>query len=220
MDTHTIEARGLGRSFGDQVVIEKTSFTAQSGMAVALTSPSGSGKSTLLSMLGLLLTPTSGEVLVDGVSTKGMGDAQLAAMRSRTFGFIFQHTQLIGSLRAWENVAVPARFVKHPAFDPKERSQELLERFGLGERLYHYPHQLSVGQKRRIAAARALLLDPPILIADEPTNDLDAESAGSVTEMLFQHARQGGILLYASHDQALVGRADLVLRLTGRTFTA
>jgi ABC-type lipoprotein export system ATPase subunit len=219
-DILRVEAAGLGKSYDGTAIIEDTSFVAEGGDTIAFVSPSGSGKSTLLSMLGLLLTPTSGDVIVNGERTAGLSDERLAALRRETFGFVFQHTQLIGSLRAWENVAVPARFAKDRAFDDKARALELLERFGLADRAYHYPFQLSIGQKRRIATARALLLSPRVLIADEPTNDLDATSATSVTEALFDHAERGGILLYATHDPELAARAKTVMRLENKRFVA
>lgn len=213
----TIQVEGLGKAYGDAVILENTSLSVRPGEAVAFMSPSGSGKSTLLSMLGLLLTPTAGSIKLDGREVLGLPDAELSELRLRTFGFIFQHTQLVGSLRALENVLVPARFAKGVA-GAEQRARALLEGLGLGERLYHYPHQLSIGQKRRVAMARALLLKPPVLIADEPTNDLDAASCQGVADALFAHAREGGVLLFATHDEALAARADRIMRLRGRTF--
>ena len=190
----------------------------EGGTSVAFVSPSGSGKSTLLSMLGLLLTPSTGSVLVNGQDATALDDDAKSTLRLRQFGFIFQHTQLVGSLRAVENVAVPADFAGGNLADAAERAAGLMGQLGLGERLYHYPYQLSIGQKRRVATARALLMDPPILIADEPTNDLDAESTRSVADVLFEHVERGGILLFATHDQALAARADRVMHLDGKTF--
>jgi len=213
-----IEAIDLGKAYDDAVVIEHTSFRADEGEAVAFSSPSGSGKSTLLSILGLLLDPTSGSVVVDGQDTSVLSDDARSDLRLRTFGFVFQHTQLIGSLRAWENVATPARFAGKLDFDPEERAKQLLCDLGLEDRLNHYPFQLSIGQKRRVALARALIMKPRILIADEPTNDLDSSNASSVTEALFGHAQRGGILLYATHDQQLIERATCVMRLEGKAF--
>lgn len=212
-----IEAIDLGKTY-DDVVIEHTSFRACEGESFAFSSPSGSGKSTMLSMLGLLLDPTSGSVIVDGQDACSLSDDARSDMRLRTFGFVFQHTQLIGSLRAWENVATPARFAGKIDFNPEERAKHLLCDLGLEDRLNHYPFQLSIGQKRRVALARALVMNPQILIADEPTNDLDANNASSVIDALFNHAQQGGILLYATHDQQLLERATRVMRLDGKTF--
>lgn len=214
----SLEARGLSKSYGDAVILEDVGFRVEGGESIAFVSPSGSGKSTLLSMLGLLLSPTAGEVLVDGEVASSLDDKAKSALRLQRMGFIFQHTQLVGSLRAMENVLVPADFSDEGASSARERAKGLLEKLGLGERIHHFPYQLSIGQKRRVAAARAFLMAPPIVIADEPTNDLDAESTRSVTDLLFDHVDRGGILLFATHDQTLADRASRVMRLEGKTF--
>ena len=208
-----LEVKGLGKSYGDQTILEDISFTVRSGESVAFVSPSGSGKSTLLSMLGLLLSSTTGTVVVDGQDTDDLDDQQLSALRRNVFGFVFQHTQLVGSLRAVEDVEAPALFAKGLPFNVRERAEGLLRSVGLGERLEHYPFQLSIGQKRRVALARALMMDPPVIIADEPTNDLDAKSAQSVTDQLFARVEEGGILLFATHDADLATRATRVMHL-------
>ncbi len=208
-----LEVKGLGKSYGDQTILEDISFTVRSGESVAFVSPSGSGKSTLLSMLGLLLSSTTGTVVVDGQDTDDLDDQQLSALRRNVFGFVFQHTQLVGSLRAVENVEAPALFAKGLPFNVRERAEGLLRSVGLGERLEHYPFQLSIGQKRRVALARALMMDPPVIIADEPTNDLDAKSAQSVTDQLFARVEEGGILLFATHDADLATRATRIMHL-------
>lgn len=208
-----LEVKGLGKSYGDQTILEDISFTVRSGESVAFVSPSGSGKSTLLSMLGLLLSSTTGTVVVDGQDTDDLDDQQLSALRRNVFGFVFQHTQLVGSLRAVENVEAPALFAKGLPFNVRERAEGLLRSVGLGERLEHYPFQLSIGQKRRVALARALMMDPPVIIADEPTNDLDAKSAQSVADQLFARVEEGGILLFATHDANLATRATRIMHL-------
>ncbi len=219
MQCPTISAHAISKSYGDVEILRDTTFTARPGESIAFVSPSGSGKSTLLSMLGLILTPTSGEISVGDAATSGMSDAERSALRGATVGFVFQHTQLIGSLRAWENVTVPARFAaSRNAAKDEERARGLLGRFGLAERAEHYPFQLSIGQKRRVALARALMLEPPVLIADEPTNDLDSASADSVTAALFEHVERGGILMFATHDASLSARADRVFRLRDKCF--
>lgn len=214
----TLVAENLGKSYGDAVILEGISFQANPGDSIAFMSPSGSGKSTLLSMLGLLLTPTSGRVVVDGVDMSTLNDKQLSKLRLENVGFVFQHTQLIGSLRAIENVTVPVNFSTQGAKAKTKEAEEMLCRLGLEKRLLHYPHQLSVGQKRRVALARALVMDPPIVIADEPTNDLDAESRNSVADALFDRCANGGILLFATHDEELASRATRIMRLDGKTF--
>jgi ABC-type lipoprotein export system ATPase subunit len=208
----------VGKKYGEGVILQGCSFDVSAGQSVAFVSPSGSGKSTLLSIAGLLLEPSSGQVLVDGQPTAGLSDAELSNLRQKTFGFIFQHTQLVGSLRALENVAAPASFARGLDFDAKARARELLCAFGLEKRLDHYPYQLSIGQKRRVAAARALLMKPRIIIADEPTNDLDAQSAQTVADTLFEQVERGCSLLFATHDKALARRADVIMNLEGNTF--
>lgn len=215
-----LDIQGVSKAFDGNAVIENTSFGVNAGDTIALTSPSGSGKSTMLSMAGLLLTPDEGAiVLEDGTNALTLDDNALSRLRQKLLGFVFQSTQLVGSLRAIENVTAPANFVSEKLpFKPEERAQELLERFGLADRMYHYPHQLSVGQKRRVAVARAMLLEPKVIIADEPTNDLDEESAAEVANALFDYAAQGNALLYATHLPALAARAKTVMTLQGKTF--
>lgn len=209
----------ISKSFGDTEVIRDSSLAVEPGRAVGFTSPSGSGKSTMLSMVGLLLTPDTGKIVTeDGRDVLDLGDRELSALRNRLIGFVFQSTQLVGSLRAIENVLAPTYFAGKLDFDATARARALLKRFGLEERVDYYPHQLSVGQKRRIAVARAMILEPRIIIADEPTNDLDAESAGLVSDALFDYAAQGNALLFATHSEALARRADTVMRLVDKRF--
>lgn len=215
-----LKLENISKAFGGNRIIESTSFEVNPGDTIALTSPSGSGKSTMLAMAGLLMTPDSGSIIVEGgADALAFSDKQLSELRQKLLGFVFQSTQLIGSLRAIENVIAPSNFaVGKLSFNPEERAAELLERFGLADRMYHYPHQLSVGQKRRVAVARAMLLKPRIVIADEPTNDLDEESAKEVANALFEYAEQGNALLYATHVPALAKRAKTVMTLQDKTF--
>lgn len=213
-----ISAENLGKTYDGTAILENVSFQANAGDSIAFMSPSGSGKSTLLSMLGTLLTPSEGKVIIDGTDASTLSDKQLSQLRLEKIGFVFQHTQLIGSLRAIENVTAPACFCKADKGEIRARAEQLLRTLGLEDRMYHYPFQLSIGQKRRIALARALILDPPIIIADEPTNDLDASSSASVADALFERCEKGGILLFATHDEKLASRASRIMRLEGKTF--
>lgn len=210
----------VSKAFDNASIIEDTSITVNPGDTIALTSPSGSGKSTMLAMAGLLLKPDSGSILANGeVNALDLPDNELSKLRQSLIGFVFQSTQLVGSLRAIENVTAPASFIKGKLpFNAEERAHDLLERFGLADRMYHYPHQLSVGQKRRVAVARAMLLKPRVLIADEPTNDLDATSAEEVSNALFEYAEKGNALLYATHIPSLAARAKTTMTLQGKTF--
>ena len=214
-----LEVKGIAKAFDGNEIIKETSFAVNEGDSIAFTSPSGSGKSTMLSMAGLLLTPDAGQIIVeDGIDALTLDDKALSRLRQRLFGFVFQSTQLVGSLRAIENVTAPTGFAGKLGFDANERARELLEQFGLADRMYHYPHQLSVGQKRRVAVARAMILRPKIVIADEPTNDLDEESADVVIEALFDYARQGNALLYATHDKELAERAGVIMTMQDKAF--
>lgn len=215
-----LSINNVSKVFDGNTIIENTSFSVNPGDTIALVSPSGSGKSTMLSIAGLLLTPDSGSIVTeDGRNALELGDKELSSLRQQLLGFVFQSTQLIGSLRAIENVVAPASFASEGvAFNVQERAAELLERFGLSDRMYHYPHQLSVGQKRRIAVARAMLLEPKIIIADEPTNDLDEASAAEVANALFEYAAKGNALLYATHIGSLADRANIKMTLQGKAF--
>lgn len=214
-----LHVENVSKVYGDAHIIENTSFEVNEGDAIAFVSPSGSGKSTMLSMAGLLLTPDSGRILLrDASDALVLGDAELSRLRRELFGFVFQSTQLVGSLRAIDNVTAPTGFAGKLDFDPVERAKGLLERFGLSDRIYHYPHQLSVGQKRRVALARAMILRPKILIADEPTNDLDTQSSASVADALFEYVQEGNALLYATHIEPLAARASTVMHLKDKRF--
>ena len=222
-----VRTAGLGRSFGKEKIISDLDLQLPSGNSLAVVSPSGSGKSTLLAIIGLLLNKSEGELEVCGQNVREMSAASKARVRRLQIGFVFQHTQLIGSLRAIDNVLLGADLLHRsdaahlaarqlPGVGSKSwptRAEELLCGFGLERRLHHFPHQLSVGQKRRVAVARALLLAPPLLIADEPTNDLDSASATLVAEALFATPATGTALLLATHDLALAQRAGGIVEL-------
>jgi ABC-type lipoprotein export system ATPase subunit len=220
-----VSACNLDRRFGAEVILQKINIQLQRGQSLAIVSPSGTGKSTLLSILGLLLRKSSGLLELYGRDVDSMSADELAKDRRLNIGFVFQHTQLIGSLRALDNAAVGANLLHRSdaalleeRFDARrpnfhKRASKLLCDFGLKDRLYHFPHQLSVGQKRRVAVARALLLEPPLVIADEPTNDLDVASADVVRDALFTVCDRGGALVFATHDRELASKADTMLDL-------
>lgn len=204
-----LACENVSKTYDGQIVLAGVDMQICAGESVALIGASGEGKSTLLSIAGLLLAPTAGHVLVDGVRADDLSDSQLSALRAESFGFVFQHNQLIGSLRALDNVLVPSCFAYQG--DCQQRAMQLMERFGLTERMYHYPHQLSVGQKRRVALARALLLSPKMLIADEPTNDLDPLTGRVVISELLAFPDEGHAVMYATHDMNMARRADRIL---------
>jgi ABC-type lipoprotein export system ATPase subunit len=201
----------VSKTYDGLPVLAGIDMTVHPGESVALVGASGEGKSTLLSILGLLLAPTAGCVVVDGVRSDELDDKALSALRAEAFGFVFQHNQLIGSLRALDNVLVPSCFAYQG--DCQARALQLMDRFDLSDRLYHYPHQLSVGQKRRVALARALLLSPRMLIADEPTNDLDPITGNAVIRELLAFPDENHAVIYATHDMDMARRADRVVHL-------
>jgi putative ABC transport system ATP-binding protein len=179
---------------------------------VAVTGPSGSGKSTLLGLIAGLDTPSAGSIEVAGVEVTRLGEAALARFRRRTIGIVFQSYHLIPTLTAAENVAVPLELAGDAR--PLARAQALLDEVGLGARAEHYPVQLSGGEQQRVAIARAMALAPPLLLADEPTGNLDSTTGGQIVDLLLALNRErGATLLLVTHDPALAGRAGRAIAL-------
>ena len=184
------------------------------GQFAAIMGPSGSGKSTLLGLLAGLDTPTSGQVILDGEDITHLAEDDMALLRGRKIGFVFQSYHLISTLTAEENVLLPMELAGAEA-GGRERARELLERVGLGGRSDHYPVQLSGGEQQRVALARAFALRPPILLADEPTGNLDSTTGAAVLELLLALNReQGTTMVLVTHEQSLAESADrrIVLR--------
>jgi putative ABC transport system ATP-binding protein len=178
------------------------------GQFVAIMGPSGSGKSTLLGLLAGLDAPTSGRVLVDGTDITGMTEDELARLRCRKIGFVFQSYQLIPTLTAEENVLLPMDLAGDGA-GGRSRARDLLETVGLAERRDHYPVQLSGGEQQRVALARAFVLSPPIVMADEPTGNLDTVNGQRVLDLLVEmNRREGATLVLVTHDAQISARAD------------
>lgn len=183
------------------------------GQFVAIMGPSGSGKSTLLGLLAGLDDATSGQLLLDGEDITGLSEDAMALVRGRKIGFVFQSFQLIPTLTAEENVLLPAELAGAGP-EVTSRAKELLTRVGLADRLDHYPVQLSGGEQQRVALARAFITKPPILLADEPTGNLDGKTGNQVLEMLLELNRQeGATLVLVTHDPALATHADRVITL-------
>jgi putative ABC transport system ATP-binding protein len=183
------------------------------GEFMAVMGRSGSGKTTLLDLLGCLLRPTSGRVLVDGRSVAGASDGELAEVRRRRIGFVFQEFNLIPTLNAVENVMLPLRYgPRRP--DGRQRAAALLGLVGLGDRLQHRPAELSGGEQQRVAIARALVNDPAVVLADEPTGELDSATSGALLAMLRElNARRGVTFVIVTHDAGVAGSTDRVVRL-------
>jgi putative ABC transport system ATP-binding protein len=218
MNDELIRVTGLGRDYGsgDRVVhaVRDVTFTAGRGELVAVRGRSGAGKTTLLNMIGGLDRPTHGRVEVAGHDVTAAGEAELLELRRTTIGFVFQSFGLIPILSAAENVSVPLRLVRRPAADRAERVALLLELVGLGGQAAQRPGELSGGQQQRVAVARALANDPPLLIADEPTGQLDSETGRSIMDLLRALVDARGMTaLVATHDASLIDRADRVLTL-------
>ena len=190
--------------------LENVSFTVAAGEFVAIVGPSGAGKTTLLHLLGCMDTPTSGLLALSGTSTAGMKDGELTRLRREQVGFVFQHFGLLPTLTVAENVSLPTLFSRRKV---AERAQDLLERVGLAHRRNHRPHELSGGEMQRVAIARALINSPRLLLADEPTGNLDSASGESILA-LFQQLQQDGLtVLVVTHNPGLAVAAPRQLTL-------
>src|SRR5512138_1623776 len=184
------------------------------GQFVAIMGASGSGKSTLLGLLAGLDTPTSGTIVIDGVDITGLSEDKLALVRGRKIGFVFQSYQLLPTLTAEENVLLPHELAGGEVSAGVERARSLLESVGLGDRLDHYPIQLSGGEQQRVALARAFMVKPPILMADEPTGNLDSVNGAHVLDLLIAlNQREGTTMVLVTHDSALAERADRIVTM-------
>jgi putative ABC transport system ATP-binding protein len=212
-----IRLEQLDRIFqvGDQQVhaLRDVNLRIDKGEYLSLMGPSGSGKSTLLNIIGLLDRPSSGRYLLDGRDVTALSDEQQAQVRREKIGFVFQFFHLIARLSAQQNVEVPMVLGGLPPAERARRARELLERYGLGNRAHHRPEQLSGGQRQRVAIARATVMQPGVLLADEPTGNLDRASGQEVIGLLEALHEQGTTLIVVTHDPALGQRAHRRLRL-------
>ena len=218
-----IELRGVSKTVDSGghplTILHPLDYTIGSGQFVAIVGPSGSGKSTLLGLLAGLDAPTSGSIVVDGTDITRLGEDQLARLRGEKIGFVFQFFHLVPSLTAFENVLIPMEIAGRR--NATERARELLHEVGLTDRAHHYPSQLSGGEQQRIAIGRALANDPPIVLADEPTGNLDSTTGRHIMELLMRvHRARQTTLVLVTHDAELSSLADtrLVLR-DGRQVT-
>ncbi len=212
MDVRAItKSLPLGRERID--ILKGISFQIMSGEFVSIIGPSGSGKSTLLGIIAGLDNPTGGQVLIDDVNITKMSEGQLAAVRNSKIGMVFQAYNLIPTLTAQENVEVPLYVGRHKG-SPSARARELLDLVGLSHRLTHRPSQLSGGEQQRVAIARALATDPAIVIADEPTGNLDAKNGENVLELIASlRERTGKTFIIATHDPAVASHADRAIHI-------
>ena len=219
MSANTIlKVEHLSKDFksGDDTVqvLSDVSFAVEAGSTCAIVGPSGSGKTTLIAICAGLERPSEGSVLFDDVLLHKASEEQLARIRNQSIGFIFQSFQLLPSLTALENVMVPAEISGEKLV--RGSAIELLGRVGLGRRLHHFPAQLSGGEQQRVAIARAFMNSPKILYADEPTGNLDAETADSIVKLIFNlNASSGTTLILVTHDRELTEQADRTISLRG-----
>jgi putative ABC transport system ATP-binding protein len=214
-----IQAEDLTKVYqmGDSEVhaLNGASFTIEEGEMVAIMGPSGSGKSTLMSIIGCLDVPTDGSYILDGVAVENMDESELAEIRGRKIGFVFQQFNLLARTSALENVMLPLTYAGYSGKARQERAMKALERVGLRDRTHHAPNELSGGQQQRVAIARALVNEPAILLADEPTGALDSKTGVEIME-LFQslHQASGQTVILVTHDPYVARHTDRIIKLS------
>lgn len=218
MSQAVVSAKNLTKTFksGEVMVqaLRGISLDIMSGEFVGIVGPSGSGKSTLMGLIGGLDTPTSGTIAIDGVDISNMKERPLTRIRNEKIGFVFQSFNLIPTLSALENVALPIQFSRNRTVNPHQRAKELLTLFGLGDRLDHRPSQLSGGQQQRVAIARALANNPPLLLGDEPTGNLDTQSSDVVMNALREvQAKMNTTVILVTHDMDIAAQVDRLITL-------
>ena len=212
-----LELHGIGKTFHTDDVetraLANVELAVEKGEFVSISGPSGSGKSTLLSILGLLDVPSQGEYKIDGTDTAKLDPVRRAALRNKSIGFIFQAFNLIGDLSVEENVELPLTYRNMPAAERKKRVAEALDAVRMSHRARHLPAQLSGGQQQRVAVARAVAGSPSILLADEPTGNLDSKNGEAVMELLRELHRQGATICMVTHDPRYAAHADRSVHL-------
>jgi len=218
-----LSARGIGKTVksgdSDLVILRDIDLEVTRGEALAVLGASGSGKSTLLAILAGLDTPTAGAVELEGTDLFSLDEDARAELRGRLVGFVFQSFQLLPGWTALENVMLPLELSESK--DAEKLARQMLERVGLGERLHHYPRHLSGGEQQRVALARAFVVRPKLLLADEPTGSLDADSGAEVIRLLFEMNREyGTTLVLVTHDENLAARCARIVRLAGGRIVA
>ncbi len=196
------------------------SLDVEKGQFIAIMGPSGSGKSTLMNILGCLDMPSRGEYLLNGINVAGMNMVQTAYIRNRTIGFIFQSFFLLPKLTASENMEVPLLYAGVPVIQRKRMVKDMLERMGLSDRGAHLPNELSGGQRQRVAIGRALINRPPLLLADEPTGNLDTRTGREIMELLSELNRNGTTIVLITHEKEIAGYAGRLLSLRDGIFDA
>lgn len=209
-----IEVKDIHKSFDTLEVLKGVNLSVQKGEIVAIVGKSGAGKTTLLQIIGTLDRPTQGQVLIDGTDVFTLKERELAAFRNKHIGFIFQFHQLLPEFTALENVYIPAMIAREKEANYKPRAEKLLRDLGLGDRMDHKPNALSGGEKQRVAAARALMMSPNIILADEPTGSLDSQNKKELSELLLKLRKEyGQTILLVTHDKELASIADRIIEI-------
>ena len=217
MPDKIIEIKGLKREFavGSEIVkaLKGVDVSVMKNEYLAMMGPSGSGKSTLMNLLGCLDTPTAGAYNLNGTDVSSLKDDDLAEIRNKEIGFIFQTFNLLPRLTALENVSLPLVYAGYNSEDRKIKAKVVLEKVGLGDRMYHRPNQLSGGQRQRVAVARALVNDPSIILADEPTGNLDSKTSLDIMRLFEEIHEMGNTLIVVTHEEEVASHAHRILRL-------
>ena len=209
-----IEVKNIHKSFGTLEVLKGVDLTVEKGEIVSIIGKSGAGKTTLLQIIGTLDKPDSGKVVIDGVDVFALNETALADFRNRHIGFIFQFHQLLPEFNALENVMMPALIARVPEKEAEKRAMQLLTDLGMAERLTHKPNQLSGGEKQRVAAARAMMMSPDVILADEPSGSLDESNKKELHKLLLQMREQyGQTIIIVTHDKELAEISDRVIEM-------
>jgi lipoprotein-releasing system ATP-binding protein len=209
-----INATNIRKSFGDLEVLKGVDLHIAKGEIVSIVGPSGAGKTTLLQILGTLDKPNVGKVLVDGIDFSKLGEKELAAFRNKHIGFIFQFHQLLPEFTALENVMIPALIGRKDKKKSEERAKEILAYLQLADRMDHKPNELSGGEKQRVAVARALINDPGLILADEPSGSLDSKNRDELHKLLFDLREKFGLtIVIVTHDKELAALSDRVIEM-------
>ena len=209
-----IEVKNIHKSFGTLEVLKGVNLTVEKGEIVSIIGKSGAGKTTLLQIIGTLDKPDAGQVVIDGVDVFALKEKELADFRNRHVGFIFQFHQLLPEFNALENVLMPAMIARIPEKEAEQRAVQLLTELGMEERLTHKPNQLSGGEKQRVAAARAMMMSPDVILADEPSGSLDESNKKELHKLLLQMREQyGQTIIIVTHDKELAEISNRIIEI-------